>query len=369
MRRRPRDGSSNVRRLPNTLSSQPMPDPDSPNRTPTPEQTSIATEALIGTPAWLPLATAPDGTVRLIRLTAADYRAASFLDARILQGSPPPAECSVTTLAAAAARLAPNAQFIFHIGHVGSTLLSRLAGEHPNLFSLREPTLLREAAQPGGNAANGLTLPQRLGLLSRTWRPEQRALIKTTSFVNEIAADLLACTADSRAILLYTPAITYLRAILAGPNSRLETRALGPSRLERLRRRARGALPEPRSEGEWVAMSWLCEMSALEETALRFEPRVRWMDFERFLREPVTRLAEMLLAVGVEPDTRLIETVLAGPLMHRYSKAPEHGYDPDLRRRVLAQADLEHAAEIRSGMDWLAGLRNAHPHVAAALAR
>ncbi len=366
---RPRDGSSHGRRLSNKLSSQPMPDPDSPNRTPTPEQTSIATEALIGTPAWLPLATATDGTAHLIRLTESDYRAASFLDARILQGSPPRAECPVTTLAAAAARLAPNAQFIFHIGHVGSTLLSRLAGEHPNLFSLREPTLLREAAQSGADAGNGLTLPHRLALLSRAWRPEQKALIKATSVVNELAADLLACTADSRALLLYTPALTYLRAILAGPNSRLETRALAPSRLERLRRRTGSALPAPRSEGQWVAMSWLCEMVALEETAMRFGPRVRWIDFERFLLEPSTRLAEMLHAVGVEPDTRMIETVLAGPLMHRYSKAPEHAYDPDLRRRVLAQAGLEHATEIRSGVDWLARQRSAHPFIAAALAR
>ncbi len=369
MRRRPRDGSSHRRRLSNKLSSQPMPDPDSPNRTPTPGRTPIETDTLIGTPAWLPLATAPDATVRLIRLTAADYRVASFLDARILQRSPPQAECPVTTLAAAAARLAPNAQFIFHIGHVGSTLLSRLAGEHPKLFSLREPTLLREAAQAGGDAGNGLTLPQRLGLLSRTWRPEQRALIKATSVVNEIAANLLACTADSRAILLYTSAPTYLRAILAGPNSRLETRALAATRLERLRRRTGSTLPEPRSEGEWVAMSWLCEMAALEETTMRFGPRVRWMDFERFLLEPGTRLAEMLHAVGVEPDTRMIETVLAGPLMHRYSKAPEHAYDPDLRRRVLVQAGLEHTAEIRSGMDWLASQRSAHPLIAAALAR
>lgn len=346
-----------------------MPDPDRAAHIPTPDSTSNETATLVGTPAWLPLATAPAQTVRLIRLTEADYRAASFLDARILQRSPPEAVCPLTTLTAAAALLAPNAQFIFHIGHVGSTLLSRLAGEHPNLFSLREPTLLREVAQAADEAGSGLTLSQRLRLLSRTWRPEQRALIKATSFVSEIAANLLACTADSRAILLYASPLIYLRTILAGPNSRLETRTLAPIRLERLRRRAGSLLPEPHREGQWVAMSWLCEMSALEEAAMRFGRRVRWMDFERFLLEPGARLAEMFDAVGVSPDTRLIETVLAGPLMQRYSKAPEHAYDPDLRRRVLAQADHEHAAEIRSGMDWLAAQCTAHPLIAAALAR
>ncbi|MEP6968709.1 MAG: hypothetical protein ABI906_11585, partial [Pseudomonadota bacterium] len=36
-----------------------------------------------------------------------------------------------------------------------------------------------------------------------------------------------------------------------------------------------------------------------------------------------------------------------------YSKAPEHPYDADLRRRVLAQARREHGDEIERGIAWL----------------
>ncbi|MHB1871012.1 MAG: hypothetical protein ACYCT1_09200 [Steroidobacteraceae bacterium] len=336
------------------------------------ERSPIATlgaEELVASPAWLPLEVTSTGSVRLVRLTEADYRAASFLDQRLLQTQPLPGQSAVSTVAAAAARLAPSAHFLFHIGHVGSTLLARLLGEHPTLFALREPMLLRAAIPGPDGTAGGLTIAQQVALLSRTWRPDQRALIKTTSFVNEIAADLLTGAPDARALLLYTPALTYLRAILAGPNSRLETRALAPSRLERLRHRVAVPIPTPGSEGQWVAMSWLCEMTTLLATAARVEARIRWMDFERFLLEPAANLAAALAAVGAAPDTRDIDRVLHGPLMRVYAKAPQYAYDPSLRRTVLAQADRECRGEIRAGMDWLEQLRAVHPLLAAALAR
>lgn len=330
----------------------------------------IAPDELAFSPTWLPLDRAPEGTMRLIRLTEADYRAASFLDPRLLQTRPTQTQCPIETLAAAAAQLVPATHFIFHIGHVGSTLLSRLLGEHPALFALREPTPLRALAQHATAPQTPLSLPQWLALFSRTWRAGQRPLIKATSFVNEISTELLACVPDARALLLYTPAPVYLRAILAGPNSRLETRALAPSRLERLRRRmGETSVTAPRSEGQWVAMSWLCEMTALGATAAKSHERVLWMDFEHFLLEPAGALTAALAALGAAPDARFIETVLTGPLMHQYSKAPEHAYDGALRRQVLAQADREHAAEIRAGLEWLAGLAGRHPLIAAALAR
>ena len=43
--------------------------------------------------------------------------------------------------------------YIFPIGHVGSTLLSRLIGSHTGIFSLRESALLRTFAQLEGREA------------------------------------------------------------------------------------------------------------------------------------------------------------------------------------------------------------------------
>lgn len=312
---------------------------------------------LTRTPAWLPVAAGGDA-VRLVRLDETAYRAASFLDERILRSNAPQAVCAAALLARAAADLEPAASYLFHIGHVGSTLLSRLIGEDRRVFSVREPALLRPLARAGRCP---IALRALLALLSRTWHPQQRAVIKATSFVGEVAGTLMEATPGAKSILMYTPAVTYLRSILGGENSRIESRTLASFRLARMRRRLeRVAIPDPASEGESIAMSWLCEMTSLCQTAEAFAGRTHWMEFERFLADPSPALAKAFTMLGVSPDARIIETALRGPLMRQYSKAPEHAYDTALRRLVLESADREHGEEIRKGMRWLGSLAGGH---------
>jgi hypothetical protein len=194
-------------------------------------------------------------------------------------------------------------------------------------------------------------------------------VVKATSFVSEIAEPILATDPESAALFMFSPALAYLRCILGGPNSRIESRALAPSRLARLRSRLgfESQLTEPRSEGEWIAMSWLCEMACLRQAATRFNSRIVWADFDVFLSAPAAGLTVLLRALGATPDPAEVERLVSGPLMRRYAKAPEHEYDAALRRMVLESADREHGAEIRHGMQWLAGLAGRHPLLDAVL--
>ena len=332
---------------------------------------ALSAQEIAASPAWYPLELASPGLVRLARLDEAAYRSASFLDRRILQLQPAQAVVPVAMLGSAAATLAPQAHYIFHIGHVGSTLVSRLIGELAGFFSVREPALLREIAlDPARDRVWGaLDLRDSLSLLGRRWRPGQRALIKASSFVSEIAERALALDANASAILMFTPALAYLRCIMGGHNSRLESQALAPSRLARLRRRLEvdPSDVDPRSEGEWIAMSWLCEIACLQAAARNFASRVVRIDFDEFLAAPRQGLELALGALGAELDRKEIAALLAGPLMQRYSKAPEYAYDAALRREVLASAEREHSAEIRRGMAWLERLAARHEAVAAAL--
>src|ERR1043166_9880868 len=67
-------------------------------------------------------------SVSFIRLSEDNYRRASFLDARILgrQSFGRTVAWPQLQAAVAASRLEEGCHFIFHIGHTGSTLLSRL---------------------------------------------------------------------------------------------------------------------------------------------------------------------------------------------------------------------------------------------------
>jgi hypothetical protein len=304
-------------------------------------------------------------TATLVRLSEADYAAASFLDDRVLTRQTIARPVALPELQAAVAdtRLEERCDFIFHIGHVGSTLLSRLLGSHPALFALREPAILRTLAQTRAAAGPGISgdakfeghLSCFLKLFSRTFRPEQRANIKATSFVSELAAEILARPSAPKAILLFVPAEIYLATILGGPNSRQEARILADRRLKRLHHRigeVRWQLADL-CEGEIIAISWACEMSALAAASDSAGDRALWLNFERFLDEPAHALGSGLRHLGIEASADEITSMISGPEMRRYSKAPEYAYDAALRREVLDQARRQDSSEISRGMTWL----------------
>jgi hypothetical protein len=326
----------------------------------------ITAQEIARSPAWFPLERLAPDALRLVKLDEAAYARASFLDQRLLGQAYPEARCPSAQLAAAAAALPLQAHYLFHIGHVGSTLLARLLGAHPAFFALREPALLRAFTVPLAPAADA-ELQLLLKLFSRTWHAQQRALIKVTSFASDLAERVLSFGDAPQAVCMFAQPLTYLRTILAGPNSRREAQQLSGLRLKRLARRWGPPAQAPRSEGEFIAMSWLCEMTALAQAAASHPSQVLWVDFDRFLSDPAAHLERIAAALG-EPLARAEAVALVGgPLMRQYSKAPEHAYDAALRRAVLASADEEHGAELRRGMAWLTACAEGQPSAQATL--
>jgi hypothetical protein len=308
----------------------------------------------------------PDDSVAFVRLDRAGFEAASFLDARILAAGRQSHTVPWPEVSAAiqASRLAERCGYIFHIGHVGSTLLSRLVGAHHGVFALREPAVLRTFAQLNEEpeakprAFGAADLDERLGgclkLLSRTFDAQQIAVIKATSFVSEIAAALLSRPSNPKALMMFVSPESYIATILGGPNSRQEARILTPGRLRRLQRRIGGEAWQQASlsEGEALALGWACETSALAHAANAGGARVLRLDFERFLAEPLLLLA-VLQHFGIDASLSDVHAILRGPHLQRYSKAPEHAYDAALRRDVLNEARALHGEEIRRGLAWL----------------
>jgi hypothetical protein len=278
---------------------------------------------------------------------------------------------SFARIADAAHALPERCQYIFHIGHVGSTLLSRLMGTHQAILSIREPQVLRtltEIAQAPPGAfwdAPGFEehLATILKLLSRSFAADQIPLIKATSYVCELAGPLLSRAAQPRAIFLSVSPRTYLATILGAEHSPNEARHLAPMRAARLHRRlGDGPWDAPDlSIGEIVAMGWACEMSALADAEAEAGARALWLNFDRFLEAPHESLKQAFAHFDIQPLEAEIAAIVAGPNMHRYSKAPEHGYDADLRKAVLDQAHAMAGAEIARGLRWLENLSDRHP--------
>ena len=315
---------------------------------------------------WLAQAMDPaSGNTRFVALTADAYRQESFLDDRLFQSPrsfhPLPWDVAVAGLGEARA----DARWIFHIGHVGSTLLSRLLGELPGVLSVREPRILRDLAGAGPSAE--FFFPAVRQLLSRTFAKNETALVKATSFASEIAAELIG--PNGRALFVHVGPRPFLGACLAGENTMKEVMALAALRLQRMAGRVTlGEIPD--RPAFHVAAAWACEMTALEAAAEALgDDAVQWLDFDRFLAAVPETLAGAADFLGFDAPADRFQAIGDGPLMGRYSKALEHEYSPGLRAALIVSASAAHEADISGALAMLNKAAQDSPLLARALER
>lgn len=318
----------------------------------------------------------------LIRLGEKDYRDASFLDDRILRSDTVGAWAHTSALAERlpAASAAKPIHFIFHAGHVGSTLLSRVLDATGTVLGLREPLPLRTLADAHDTLARPDSLLSaeaftvRLESFLRLWRrgyaTTEAVVVKATSTAARLHGRLLEATPEARAVYLNLAAEPYLATLLAGENAMSDLRAHGPERIRRLQRVLAEATPHLHalSPGELAAASWLAERLCEENAAAAFGSRILRLDFENFLSDAPAAVTGVLNHFSLRAPPHFAESVHTLSAFSRYSKAPEQfAYSPELRRQILAQARANHRAEIAAGLRLLERLAARNSEIAALL--
>lgn len=292
------------------------------------------------------------------------YRAASFLDDRMLKD---PVDAQIVSWTAIEEAVSDNmrsdARWIFHIGHVGSTLVSRLLGELGDVLAIREPRLLRDLALTPADVRERYIAPAPR-LMSRTFAETEVACVKATSFASEIAPELV--SSGERALLMFATPRNYIGSILAGENSVKEMRLLAGSRAQRLNSR-QIYLPS-QSDADLAAAAWACEITALERAADRMVDRkILWVNFDQMLGEMDFALTNVANFFGF--DSRRAVEIASGPLMGRYSKATEYEYGANLRRELIAEAGERFASDIERALAMLTSGAEKSPLLGRALAR
>jgi len=314
----------------------------------------------------------------LLQLDEPAYRAASFLDDRILTPGLKGGWVSLPRLLDAAGTLgdAKPLHFILHTGHVGSTLLSRLLDESGCVLSLREPLPLRTLAE----AHDVLELPESLlsrsafgrlqhvllQLWSRGYAGTQSVVLKATSSACRIAPRLLDARTTARAVYLNVNAEAYLATLLAGRNSGADLRGHGPVRIRQLRARTNVQLPQLHtlSLGELAAMSWLVETWNQRDVVTRCGARILALDFDELLADVASGLRRVAEHFQLSLEPRWLAQVARSPALTRYSKSPEFEYSPQLRRQLLDQSRQDNAEQIAAGLRWLEQLARTQAAVA-----
>jgi hypothetical protein len=318
------------------------------------------------------------GAALLVQLNEGAYRAASFLDDRILTPGLKGAWASLESVLAATAGAAAGKplHFIFHTGHVGSTLLSRLLDESGAVLSLREPLPLRTLADardalglgesllsPDSYAALELAL---LRLWSLGYPGTHSVVLKATSSASRIGTSLLDRLSGARAVYLNLGAEAYLATLLAGKNSGVDLRGHGPVRIRKLQTRTQAPLAPlyALSLGELAAMSWLAETWNQHDLVDRFGSRILALDFDELLADVAGSVRRVAEHFQLPVESGWLADIARSPVLTRYSKSPDFEYSPQLRRELLRESRQINAAQIAAGLRWLERLANLDPAVA-----
>ena len=298
----------------------------------------------------------------LVAIREADYRSASFLDHRVLKPDTAGAWFPLPQLVQQAAGIRPAApaHCIFHVSHCGSTLVSRLLAELPGCLPLREPlpilnlALARRELElpasrldiPGWDALFDLSLR----LASRTYRADERVLIKATSACANLLPPLFSRSPGSRALLLYTDLETWLTTMLRDQKVRENGRYYAPAWLTDLMAITghRDLKLAALTDAEQFTVNWLTGMLHFQRAREAAPEAVLQYDFEAFLMEPAISLRKMAGFFAL--DAARAEEMTSGPLMQSYAKNPARRFDGAQRRQELQQARNQVGAEIDAGL-------------------
>ena len=300
----------------------------------------------------------------VVKFDEAVYRRAAFLDQRALKADTRGAWFPLDTIYSHAQGLKPAApaHFIFHVSHCGSTMVSRLLAELPGCEPLREPLALlglavqrRELDRPlsrlDGPAWDRLFALVST-LLSRTYRPGERAVVKATSACVNLLPALALHSSASRSLLLYTKLEPWLANMLKDEAVRENGRYYAPIWLADFhaltgRKDLRLAALK---DAEQFALNWLTGMLLFERGRREAPERVQLCDFDAFLEEPASGLQSAGRFFGL--DTARAAEVATGPLMKSYAKNVDRSFDAEQRRHELQESRRLNAEELRTGMKF-----------------
>lgn len=338
-----------------------------------------AVATLLHDPAYLPFRLDPLlRRVLWLRLDAVARAQAAFLDERAMPAAPQGGWTPLDVLARIDPPVRP-AHGIFHIGHCGSTLLSRVLEADGSVEGLREPLPLRTLAEawPRRDArdaafSDASALQTLTGLWSAWSRPASpragTVLVKATSRCNALAAPLLKAFPSMRAVLLDMPLRPWLATLFKSDASL--TDALLPAGERLLDLQARGLVPDAALHALSIpaqcALGWLAEQLRFDALAGdHLASRVLRVDFDELLARPRSVLDAVVAHLGLSADAG--DAAMRSQHWSRYSKAPEHGYHADDRRHDLDLALRRFGTEVEAGVAAVRDALAAQPSLQARL--
>lgn len=269
--------------------------------------------------------------------------------------------------------------FIFHLGHAGSTLISRLLDECPGVFGMREPVVIRPIAITKNLVAVGKlkrdeeTMQRNLHvlylLLTRRFNPGQTMVMKTTSICANLAPDLLGFHPENRGLVLSVTCEVNL-ANQMDKEKLYDIQGFSLHRQCALQKREPGIEIDlnKMSRAELIALNWMGEVLELHDLITgSMKNRVLAINFDDFLKDKATNIKRILTHFSLPHDMDLVEKLCNSQVFQSYAKKPDFEYTVENRASILTESRIINHRQIKEGLDLIKGWIERFPSFARAV--
>jgi hypothetical protein len=256
------------------------------------------------------------------------------------------------------------ARFIFHVGHCGSTLLSRVLAQSPKILAHREPYILGGMSDTLRDIDSATAWVRQdtwlqilrtvVYLLGRTDEPYEQAVVKVKSGQTNLAMPLLGLDKRIRAIGLYVPLERFLAGALRDDGRTTDAAIFVPHKLRDWIEISGTTVLKVAdlTTVQRIGVCWLSSMAQMIAVAERFPDRLMLVNFEEFLRDPPRSIDGVLshMHLGGEKSE-----ILAGyrEVASSHSKEPDKKFDRASRERLLIESRERNSDRIEAGLKFI----------------
>jgi len=312
-------------------------------------------------------------------LTASQYRKTPFLDHRSLEHGIGACRYSVqTTQLQDLARwgdgkshyqVGEGLNFVFHMGHTGSTLLSRALGKIEGTRILREPPLLSWLAEsmPGVDDEGLATVWRSMALpwLSRRYYATERIIVKVKSSALRFLRPAIKQSKASKAIFMYSTLRTHLTICLARQQERFSDQQYGA--LDVKMKGAFNAFKEfsvdsqdfqDLSIAKRMALAWMKRMLFVQSMP---KSKVLLLEMDDFLANPRKHLMEVGTFLDLNITNKIAEAIASDRnIFQVYAKDQEVPWDRAVQKRLFEGRSAAYRTEIDEGVEFAGMLMAKH---------
>jgi hypothetical protein len=330
----------------------------------TTESESVSASAILQNHLWFPVILRPEHQITFVECSETTFSESHFLDQSRIKGlTGRQVTVKVEDIEKAVVANIPKISHLFHISHVGSTLMAKVLDQIDRFTVLREPSIFRDIRVNFDSISDGCSFYSSsdlgkinqlvLKLLARG--PQEHTVIKHTS-INTHFIDMILTDEEQPAIALYTSLGNFVCHALSSIGAQSDIFASIQLRLKLINRSCLG----PRlnlEELDFIQMAglvWLCSMHRLCTARVKYK-NLQLLNFDTAMKDRESLIQTLIQGFDLDLSDKEVSKLNDSPVWMKSSKASAN-FDPESRMQKITSNMQKHETQMRKLQEFILSL-------------